>query len=79
VAWDVDAITAVNTTTTAAKAAAIEAGDTSGAMSSFRTLADGSSASTNVDAEKIRCYDESDAILDVRSFCDWQHGGDSVE
>ena len=74
--WTVDAITAANTATIIARADDMVAADTSGALSSFRSLADQAAAGTNVDAEKIICYDRSDAILDARSFCIWQEGGD---
>jgi hypothetical protein len=74
--WDVDAITAANTAAITARAAATVAADPSGALRTFRLLADRAAASTNVDAEKIRCFDESDAILDARGFCIWQERGD---
>jgi len=75
-AWAVDVITAANTAAITALADHLMADDDSGTLRDFRLLADRAAASTNVDAEKIRCFDESDAILDVRGFCTWQMDGD---
>jgi len=75
-AWAVEMITAANTGAITAQADALAADDPSGALRNFRSYANQAAASTNVDAEKIRCFDESDAILDARGFSIWQEGGD---
>jgi hypothetical protein len=77
-AWAVETITAANTAVITARADDLVAADASGTLRDFRSLAGRAAAGTNVDAEKIRCYDESNAVLDARNFCIWQKGGDRV-
>lgn len=74
-AWSVEMITAANTDAITVRADVMVAADPSGALGNFRSLAANAATSTNVDAEKIRCYDESGAVLDTRSFCIWQERG----
>ncbi|MDQ1745103.1 MAG: hypothetical protein QOE23_3442 [Pseudonocardiales bacterium] len=75
-AWAVETITAANTAGISARADALVAADTSGGLQEFRALAGRAAAGTNVSAEKIRCFDETDAVLDARSFDIWQQKGD---
>lgn len=44
------------------------------ALQAFRTVADGSAASTNISADKVLCFGNTYAVLDARSFYIWQKG-----
>jgi hypothetical protein len=74
-AWAVETITAANTAAITARSDALVTADPSGGLQDFLALADRAGAGTNVSAEKIRCFDEADAVLDARSFCIWQQKG----
>jgi hypothetical protein len=73
-AWTVDVITAANTAAITTQANDLIAADSSGVLQAFRTIADGSAASTNISVDKVLCFGDTNAVLDARSFHTWQKG-----